>query len=88
MLIRIFSLLSLLFFVLVFPWWLAFILVFALVFLLEDFYEAVLPFLVFDLLYGLAPDLWFKPPFSGTLFVLSLLLLSGFVKERVAFFKD
>lgn len=84
----------LLFSVWFFPWWLT--LIFCLLFIsyFKNFYEALIPALVFDLLYGvpLQTGLWglslFKLNFAFTVSTLFFLVILEWLKEKFVFWQD
>ena len=87
MFIRLLYALALLVAILFFPWWLSLLLLLNLIFLVANFYEAVIVGFGFDLLYGLPDPRWWHWQFLATSICLGLVFLSGELKKHITIYR-
>ncbi|MCX6713740.1 MAG: hypothetical protein NTV48_01400 [Candidatus Vogelbacteria bacterium] len=83
MLVRISALAVLIFSAISLPWFIFIFLIFLAGLYFANFYELVLPALIFDLLYSLPADNWRHPFFLVTISTLLFLLLISEVKKKI-----
>lgn len=84
---RLFASILLLFSVLFLPIWISALLAILLIFYFDIYWEAVVIFLLSDLLYGAPETLFFDFPFFTFVFSVVFLVLLEFVKKKLKFYR-